>query len=130
MISIKSAFKECIRRIEMHDLDGLTDLIERFPKLRTYSLRDSSLLSKSRDYNPEVMSVILEAGVNPNLVDTTGSTLLMDFAALGDSTRLSLLIKHGALVNLANHHGETAFSFACARDQLTCAKIWLFVVSA
>jgi uncharacterized protein len=123
MNPIKPIFKEGIRRLEMNDLDGLIDLIAKVPQLKDYSSGDYSLLSKARDHNPEVMVLLLEAGVNPNLIDTTGSTLLMDFSSLGDVERASLLIKYGALLNVANFHGETAFSFACANSQMECAKL-------
>lgn len=42
---------------------------------------------------------------------------------LGHLATMQVLLESGVNVNWANHGGETAFSYACARNQFAAAKI-------
>ena len=83
---------------------------------------DHSLLSCAARKNREFVRRLLEHGVDPNLTDTTGSTLLMDYCSVGVAEMVVLLLKHGADPNKQNLAGETAFSFACAENHFSCAR--------
>jgi ankyrin repeat protein len=55
---------------------------------------------------------LLERGLGPNFSNKFGWTILMLAASEGNTTLGEFLISKGADVNLANNHGQTAFTFA------------------
>jgi hypothetical protein len=54
----------------------------------------------------------LENGLDPNLANQFGATILMLAALQGNSLVGRLLIEYGANVDLMNNHGDTALSLA------------------
>lgn len=72
---------------------------------------------------PKFIVRLIEAGVNPNIADSTGATPLIDASACGHHELTRMLLEHGAEVNHPSFAGETAFSFACANNHLRCAKV-------
>ncbi len=121
--SLNRAFMQTAKLVKSGDLPGVIDLIKEVPALKEFTDGDHSLISLALDAGRSFMHALLIEGVNPDLTDTTGSTLLMDSASLGNFDIVKLLLNHGASANKANMSGETAFSFACARGNLECAKL-------
>ena len=62
----------------------------------------------SHSKNPEVISLLLEAGADVNAADQVGMTALMLAALSGNPEIVSLLLKAGADVKAANNSGRTA----------------------
>lgn len=101
------------------------DLIRKAPWLKSAIKGDVCLIAMAVALKLGVRFVrkLLEIGVDPNIEDSTGSTQLIDASARGNYALVRLLLSHGAYVNKRTRMGETAFSFACAKNRLRCAKI-------
>jgi uncharacterized protein len=67
----------------------------------------------------------LDAGVNPNLTNQFGWSLLMAAALEGNTSIGELLISRGAEVDAKNNFGETALSLAAHRGHLRFIRILL-----
>jgi hypothetical protein len=63
---------------------------------------------------------LLKRGLDPNLTDPDGNTLLMEAAREGAIEAARLLISHGALLSSQNRYGENALMLAAfkGRDNL------------
>jgi ankyrin repeat protein len=71
----------------------------------------------------------LDNGLNPNLVNRFGWTLLM-LAAIEGNTRIGeILFANGATINAANDGGDTALSLAAHAGHVKFAR-WLLSVGA
>ncbi len=105
-------------------MDGVFVLLNTHPELKSYTSGDESLLAcaarKNRDF---FLRRLLEWGCDPDVRDTTGSTLLMDYCSVGVKEKVVLLLKHGADPNMQNLAGETSLSFACAKNHFSCARV-------
>jgi ankyrin repeat protein len=123
METLDSIFMSCVTHLKGGRLAKARALIDKTPALKNHSIGDYSLLIYARRVGLPCLSRILEAGVNPDIQDTAGCTLLMDASANGDAATVDLLLRHGASVNVASSLNETAFSFACAFNQMECAQI-------
>ena len=67
----------------------------------------------------------LDGGVNPNLTNQFGWSLLMAAALEGNTSIGELLISRGAEVDAKNNFGETALSLAAHRGHLRFIRILL-----
>jgi ankyrin repeat protein len=71
----------------------------------------------------EAARLLLDAGVDPSLANSNGSTPLMIAAQMGQLEVLRLLQKRGAAVDVVHpDHRGTAFHSACFSNQLECAE--------
>jgi ankyrin repeat protein len=65
-----------------------------------------------------IIEALLEAGADPNTTVADGETVLMTAARTGDTEAVSLLLAHGAAVNLKETwRGQTALMWAVAERQ-------------
>jgi uncharacterized protein len=77
--------------------------------------RDGATYLASYGYSdPRVLSVLLDAGANPNASDSSGRTALMQASSYGYEDAVVRLIEHGADVNLRDHKGRSALMYAAA----------------
>ena len=71
------------------------------------------------------LKIMLENGLNPNLANHKGDTLLM-LASYRDSEEcVRLLIKHGADIDKPNDRGHTPLAGVCFKGHANIAKILL-----
>jgi ankyrin repeat protein/uncharacterized protein YecT (DUF1311 family) len=74
---------------------------------------------------PELVSVLLEHGVDINAKSPGGDTALMALAGSGRRDRVQLLLDHGADVNAQNHLGRTALHLAVESGDSDMVKLLL-----
>ena len=122
---IKKLLKECEALMDAGRLQEVLDQVRQHPELKTAVHQDTHLLHLASIYRTglEFHEELLKLGVDPNLEDTAGHTPLIDASDGGNLKMTALLLKYGAQVNHQNLLQETAFSFACARNQLRIAKL-------
>lgn len=118
----EALFSKCKDHIEDKDWAALKHAIGRSPSLRGYSDGDDSLLFHARDLDSAAVRETVCCGVSPNICYTDGTTILMEYASLGDLEMVQFLLRNGADVNAVASCGETAFSWSCFSDQLACAQ--------
>lgn len=123
MDKLSLEFKEAQIALVNRRFDDVLSILKRNDELASFILDDESLLHTCVGHNINFLENLLQAGVDPDLKDTTGSTLLMSFSSLNDISNLKLFLSYGADVNITNFCGERAFSYACARGNFECAKI-------
>lgn len=75
--------------------------------------------------DPELMKMLLAAGVEVNLLDRKGCTALMYAAENGCPECVSLLLKAGADVNYTNAHGENCLMIAAQEGNLELVQYLL-----
>ena len=74
----------------------------------------TALILACRNENEELINVLLNAGVDPNIKNTTGATLIHHACSGGYSkVTLQTIINHGADVNATNTENVTALMLAC-----------------
>lgn len=81
---------------------------------------DEAFIASIRKGDEKTVRLFLDAGMNPNLRETTesGSTALMLAAVDGRTDILKALLAHGADVNAQNKSGATALIFALSERQI------------
>lgn len=67
------------------------------------------MLAAKNNYNPKIISTLVDLGANVNARDFTGFTPLMYAAMFNGSRIIEALIKEGADVNAVNAFNNTAF---------------------
>ena len=75
--------------------------------------------------NYDIITELIERGINVNSQDSSGSTALHLAALLGDSRAIKLLIVGNANVNICNNSGETALGIAKRNGNLRCINALL-----
>ncbi len=124
--NLKKEFVKCKSLIGAEMWSRLTEKLVALPPLTSYSIGDDSLLAYARNISDAAVRQVIGCGVCPNTTYTDGATLLMDYTSLGNSEMVRFLIDAGADVDQTTPRGESALSFACAKDRLQCAKILHF----
>lgn len=71
----------------------------------------------------EKARALLEQGVNVNLCDSSGETVLFDVACNGSAAMVQLLIDYGADVNARDDEGSTPLFYASIGDNLAAMKL-------
>ena len=74
--------------------------------------QDFPLDEAAHENRPDIAEMLLAAGADPKLTTPAGSTALMRAAWSGSVAVAKLLLEHGAQVNAADVHGETALILA------------------
>ena len=73
-----------------------------------------------------MVSLLLQAGADPNSTDEHDTTALMTAAASGSADAVRVLIEHGADVNAKDGtHGQTALMFAAALNRADAIQVLL-----
>jgi ankyrin repeat protein len=102
-----SAFVQREARSSLQQL--LLSLIRRRPaRERSMTLLAASMNTPIR----RATGLLIERGANPNLVDQSGTPMLMDAVYLGRADLVEALLLHGANPNLVNVDGDTALMWA------------------
>ncbi|QXD30543.1 ankyrin repeat domain-containing protein [Candidatus Pelagisphaera phototrophica] len=73
--------------------------------------------------NVEAISLALEAGIDPNIIDENGRTPLMLAAFNGHTEIAERLLEAGARLDLRDSTNRTAFMFACTGPNLKLITI-------
>jgi len=73
-----------------------------------------TLLASTGYFDPGVVSILLDAGTDPNATDLAGATPLMRASGYGLKQTVQLLIEHHADVNRKDAKGRTALMHAAA----------------
>ncbi len=118
---LKNLLNQLYHYADNRDFYNFTELIKRYPRLQNEAYGDMSAIHIARD-NEDLLKIILELGVSPDLRDSVGNSLLMDYSGLGNLNGLSLLLDFSADVNAKNYEGESPLSIAVARGKVTIAK--------
>lgn len=121
-INLREEFTNCKRFIDSKAWSALNKKLNELSFLKTYSNVDESLLSYARNISDFSLKKVIRCGVDPDIAYSDGATMLMDYSSLGNVEMVRFLIEYGSDVNKTTSKGESAISFACAKDQLSCAK--------
>ena len=120
---MKKVYKKAQLLVDSEKLEDLSRLIRENPDLKEFTYIDDNILHYVCYNKPAYLKEILAQGVNPDLSDSAGITMLMYFSSIGDIQQLNTLINAGANLNIESILGESALSFACNRGQYNCAKL-------
>ncbi|KAK2160406.1 hypothetical protein LSH36_134g05035 [Paralvinella palmiformis] len=89
-----------------------------------HNLNEGLLRAVTLGY-PECLDVLLKAGADPELLDSTGNTLLKISAEGGRTNMMMSLIRTGCSVNARNHNGASALHFAARSGQSEAVTLLL-----
>jgi len=104
---IVAAYRKLIQRLVISQNVDAVDLVRtRHGKIRLL------LLSQEKDY--DLLSLLLQAGANPNEIDASGNTPLMHAVWTANVAAVALLLKDDAKVDMRNYSGQTALISACS----------------
>ena len=81
------------------------------------------IMDSALNGNVEAISLALEAGIEPNIVDENGRTPLMLAAFNGHTEIAERLLEAGARLDLRDSTNRTAFMFACTGSNLKLITI-------
>lgn len=105
--------------------DGRTALLQAscdyFPQVET---RPTNLPAMSSPL-ARVMTLLLDAGADPNAAVGDGTTALMNRADEGDTETMGLLLDRGAEIDRQNRLGWTALTIAAYRPRAEAARLLL-----
>ena len=87
--------------------------------------RGVTLLVSTGFFDPNVATILLEAGADPNSADREGQTALMKASAHGLKETVKILIDHHATVNHKDVQGRTALMHAAASRYSTAIPLLL-----
>jgi len=89
-------------------------LVDRGDAPNAATVRGSTVLHWASD--PAMIETLLDLGVEPSPVDSSGDTPLMNAIFRGNADAARVLIDHGADVNMANRRGCSPLQAAAMRD--------------
>ncbi len=128
MPEISKAYAACVKLMARGQQDAVLELVFHDKSLHRATDGDLCLVRQAvlHKLGPKFIRRLIDAGVSPNVIDSTGATPLIDASANGDHSLIRTLLECGAEVNQQSFMGETAFSFACANNHLRCARMLYF----
>ena len=85
----------------------------------------TSLFTALRNGHPEVVEFLLEHGIDPNIQNNNGDTLLQLAAANNYLRLVKLLLEHGADPNIQNNYGRTPLHVAAFNGRREVVKLLL-----
>ena len=115
--------KTCFMFIFSGKLKLVLFIIKKNPCLKYYCINDDNLISYTYMHKREYLASLLSAKVSPNIRDTAGSTVLMSACSLGDYDIAKLLLENGAIADLTNNLGDSAYSHAEANGNYECMEL-------
>ena len=71
------------------------------------------------------VTLLVQRGANPNLIDASGAPILMDAIVADEADLAATLLQHGANPNTANSDGDTALMWAANRHGVTLTEALL-----
>ena len=92
-------------------LDGKADVNAEDDQNRSAIL----LLTSRQDADPEALTVLIEAGANPNAIDASLMTPLMEACKQKNAAAVDVLLKAGAEVGLRDRNSWTALMHAASK---------------
>jgi hypothetical protein len=107
------------------DLVQLRRLLENDTPLGNYSPAADLFVRVVREGDDSLVLWFLEAGISPNLHDTSGITPLMAAAAEGRTSLIRLLIERGAQLEAVDQAGWSALFFAAHSNRLDAVDFLL-----
>jgi ankyrin repeat protein len=118
-------YEKCIRLMRQRKKKEVLEMVVHHPYLCHAIENDLCLVSQAavNKLGFRFLTQLLDAGVSPNVSDSSGGTPLIDASSRGDCAVVRLLLEKGAKVNHQTYDGESAFSFACANNCIRCAKL-------
>lgn len=117
------------RFIKNNKIERVLRSLKEYPELKSFVYGDNSIIWNAYNSNRDCLKELLNYGIEVDVPDSAGSTVLMSASANGEADCVRLFIECGCDVNKSNDSGETAFSYACTYDSLECAKL-LFAANA
>jgi uncharacterized protein len=89
-----------------------TESAQRFLKLRGYEFDERSFFAAAQERDMMAVNAFLDAGMNANVQDADGRTVLISAAARGDVEVVNAMLTRGADPNVKDKRGYTALSHA------------------
>ena len=116
----KAVFQECSKDVlqTMVDLGANVNAIN--------GEHDTALSVACSKGHEDAISIMLNAGADPNIIDAGGDTCLHN-AVFQDCSRevLQAMLEHGAKMNATNGYHETALSVACSQGNENAISVLL-----
>lgn len=109
------------RILENEFIEGLPEMIAAVGDISGIPKGQLPAIDKFED--PGLLSRLLSAGLDPNIIDKKGNPILYQCVTHPDC--ISLLLKAGAQVDLPNRQGETAFMRAAYDGDFDCVELLL-----
>jgi len=84
----------------------------------------------------DIASLLIEQGADPNYIDAEGNPILFYVVKSGDAELCTLLLKHGAKINLKNNKGVTALDCCFisnstdSRDDAGVERMYDFLITS
>ena len=123
----KISIEEIVEAAKMGKLEDIQLMVTYWGTKDLFNSKDNqgktALIGASEAGHFAVVELLINNGVNINIMDNTGETALMKAAVRGHKEIVQLLIKTGADVNLRDHKGETALIKATSSGQLTILSL-------
>src|SRR5690349_16506756 len=96
-----------------NDRQKILTLLNQGADVNAYDADSATIIINAAIYaSRENLQLLLEHRADPNLPNKAGQTALM--FCTDDTTRMSMLVQHGARINDSSYSGNTAFLIACS----------------
>lgn len=105
--------------IARESVDLVRILAPRIIDINLYAFQETTLHKAAKYYNEEIVSVLLENGANPNLVNKDGYNALHLAVSNYKSVNISSLVKYGIDINAVDYNGNTALHVAATTKNLS-----------
>lgn len=109
------------RILENEIIEGVPEMIAAVGDIS--GIKDGQWPAIDKFEDPQLLTLLLNAGLNPNITDKNGNSILYQCVPHPDC--LALLLKAGANVDKTNSRGETAFMRATYVGDLDCVQALL-----
>ncbi|KAH9304007.1 hypothetical protein KI387_008411 [Taxus chinensis] len=112
------------REGDLQEAKALLECNPRLAKYSTFGVRNSPLHYAAAQGHNEIVSLLLESGVEVNIRNYCGQTALMQSCRYGHWEVVQTLVLYKANVNRADYlNGRTALHFAAANGHYRCVRL-------
>jgi ankyrin repeat protein len=101
----------CVRS-ELGEPHAASESAQRLVKLRGYNFDEKGFFAAAQARDMMALNAFFDGGINPNVQDADGRTVLISAAARGDLDVVNTLLSHGVDLNVKDNRGYTALSHA------------------